>query len=212
MSIFASSDRVHARASRIARPSSSSSFQPLIRSSSRSCARPAAMRQRIARQRPGLINRTVRRKLVHDFGASAKCADRQSAADYFSKRSQIRFDSVNFLRAAARDAKSGHHFVENQKRAVPRAFLAQDREKVFLGKIKTRRSRESARESPRRFRFCFPETLSATSSTSLNGNEIVRSANACRHAGAVGLAVGERAAARSSPAAHRHARDNNHRT
>src|SRR6266700_1625704 len=32
-------------------------------------------RNRITRQRSGLINRTIWRKLVHDFRASAKCAD-----------------------------------------------------------------------------------------------------------------------------------------
>ena len=43
-------------------------------------------RQRISGQRSGLIHRAVRRKLVHDFGASAERADRQTAADHFSKR------------------------------------------------------------------------------------------------------------------------------
>src|SRR6516225_1816099 len=33
-------------------------------------------RERIARQRSGLIHRAVRRKLVHNLGAPAECADR----------------------------------------------------------------------------------------------------------------------------------------
>ena len=58
------------------------------------------------------------------------------AADDFAQRGQIGHDSVNFLRAAARDAKTGHHFIEDQERAVLRAFVAQRLEKTWLRKIK----------------------------------------------------------------------------
>src|SRR6266508_1495901 len=40
-------------------------------------------RQRIARQRARLVNGAIWRKLVHDFGSPAECADWQSAANYF---------------------------------------------------------------------------------------------------------------------------------
>jgi hypothetical protein len=83
--------------------------------------------ERISGECSCLVNRTVGRKLIHNFGAPAKRADRQSAADDFSKSGQIGFDPVNLLGAPARYAKTRYHFVENQKRAMPCAFLAQNR-------------------------------------------------------------------------------------
>src|SRR6266571_1675820 len=62
--------------------------------------------ERISGERPCLVNRTIRRKLIHNFGAPAKRADRQSAADDFSKSGQIGFDSVNLLSAPARYPKT----------------------------------------------------------------------------------------------------------
>src|ERR1700682_5822432 len=63
--------------------------------------------ERIPRKRSRLIDRTVRRKFVHDFPSPAKRTDRQTAADHFSECGQVRSDSINFLGAAARHAKAG---------------------------------------------------------------------------------------------------------
>src|SRR5438093_2322605 len=94
-------------------------------------------RDRIARQRSGLIHRAIRRKLVHDFGAPAECPNRQSAADYLSQCSEIWLHAVNLLCAATRNTESSNHLVENQKRTVSRAFLSQGRQEVLSWKIKT---------------------------------------------------------------------------
>ena len=82
-------------------------------------------RNRIARQRAGLIDRSRRRDFFHDVATSAVRADRHAAADDLAERRQVRRDAVQRLRAAERDAEAGHHFVENQQRAVLRAQLAQ---------------------------------------------------------------------------------------
>ena len=103
-------------------------------------------RQRIAGQRSRLINRTERRELIHDFRATAERTDRQSAADHFAERGQIRPNAVDFLRTAARDAKAGHHFIEDEKRAVLGAFLAQRFEKILAAENRDRRWPESVRE------------------------------------------------------------------
>ena len=76
--------------------------------------------------------------MIHDFCAPAEGADGQAAANYFSKRREVRLDSVNFLGSATRDTKPGHHLIENQKRAMFCTFLAQDRQKIFARKIKSR--------------------------------------------------------------------------
>src|SRR6059058_4930768 len=95
-------------------------------------------REWISRKRPCLVNRPERRKMIHDFRATAECANRQTAADHFSERRQVWFDAVDFLRAATRHAKTSHHFVENQKRAFTRTKLAQPLEKSFTRKVKAR--------------------------------------------------------------------------
>ena len=82
-------------------------------------------RDRIAAQRAGLVDRAGRRDLLHDLAASAVRADRHAAADDLAERGQVRRDAVQRLRAAERDAEAGHHFVEDQQRAVLRAQLAQ---------------------------------------------------------------------------------------
>ena len=41
-------------------------------------------RQRVARERARLVDRTEGRELVHDLGATAERADRQAAADHFT--------------------------------------------------------------------------------------------------------------------------------
>ena len=73
---------------------------------------------------PGLVNWPERRELIHDFRTTAEGADRQAAADDFAERGQVGLNPVDFLGAAARDAKAGHDFVEDEKRAMLGAFRA----------------------------------------------------------------------------------------
>ena len=82
-------------------------------------------RQRIARQRPRLINRPTRRQQLHDIRATAKCADRQPAADNLAERRQVSADAVQFLRPTARHAKPADHFIKNQQRPVVLRQFAQ---------------------------------------------------------------------------------------
>ena len=82
-------------------------------------------RHRIAAERAGLVDRAARRDLRHQVATAAVGADRHAAADDLAERAQVRRDAVALLRAAERDAEAGHHFVEDQQRAVLRAQLAQ---------------------------------------------------------------------------------------
>ena len=61
---------------------------------------PGGHRQRIPRQRPGLIDRSFRRDLFHDIAAAAVSAYGQPAADDLPERGQIGEDAVKLLRAA----------------------------------------------------------------------------------------------------------------
>ena len=79
---------------------------------------PGRYRQRISRKRSRLVNGTERSDLRHDVGAAAICANRQSAADHFSHRGQVRLYAEQLLRSAARQPESGHHFVKNQQRSI----------------------------------------------------------------------------------------------
>src|SRR5205814_2051019 len=151
-------------------------------------------RQRISRKRPRLINWSIRGKLVHDFGASPECADRQTTADHFTQHGQIRFDSINFLSAAARDTKTGHHFIENQKRSVFRTFLAQDRQKILFWKIKpgVRRNRLENYRCDLIFIFAerFPDKIDIVE-RQRNGEL----GKCFRNSGAIGPSMSERATA-----------------
>src|SRR6266850_2240524 len=62
--------------------------------------------ERISGESSCLVNRAVRRKLIHNFGAPAKRADRQSATDHFAKRGQIWTNAINLLGAPARYTKT----------------------------------------------------------------------------------------------------------
>src|SRR2546421_721191 len=74
---------------------------------------PRRERERIARKRPGLINPTIRRKLVHNLGPPPKRPNRQSAPDYFTKGGQVWTHSGETPHAAASDTKTRHDLVEN---------------------------------------------------------------------------------------------------
>src|ERR1043166_4558999 len=64
-------------------------------------------RQWIAGKRAGLIDRSDRRKQIHDFSTPAKGCQRQPAAQNFSKAGEIGANFENSLRSAKRDAKTG---------------------------------------------------------------------------------------------------------
>src|SRR5439155_1127695 len=81
--------------------------------------------QRIAGKRSRLIYRPQRRHHLHDVAPAAVSAHRQASADDLAQRHQIRLDPINFLRATVGDAKAGHHFVQNQQRAVTLGDLVQ---------------------------------------------------------------------------------------
>ena len=51
-------------------------------------------RQRIARQRAGLIDRAERRDLFHDLAPAAEGAERHAAADHLAEGGQVRRDAV----------------------------------------------------------------------------------------------------------------------
>jgi hypothetical protein len=76
-------------------------------------------------KRAGLINRSGRCDLFHQFTPAAVGAYRHAAADDLAEGGQVRRHAVMRLRAAQRNAEAGHHFVENQQHAVLRAQFAQ---------------------------------------------------------------------------------------
>ena len=76
--------------------------------------RPRGARQWISRKRSRLKDRPRRRHQIHQRSLAAVRAHRQPATDDFAQRREVGFDSVKLLGSAARYAKSGHYFVENQ--------------------------------------------------------------------------------------------------
>ncbi len=82
-------------------------------------------RHRIARQRARLVHRAQRRELVHHVGAAAEGRQRHAAANHLAHHHQIGANAVHLLCAAQRHAKTGHHLVPHQQRAVLGAELAQ---------------------------------------------------------------------------------------
>jgi hypothetical protein len=86
---------------------------------------PGGHRHRIAAQGAGLVDRAGRRDLFHQVAAPAVGAHRHAAADDLAEGGQVGGDPVARLRAAERDPEAGHHFVEDQQRAVPGAQRAQ---------------------------------------------------------------------------------------
>ena len=75
-------------------------------------------RQRISGERARLIDGSDGRDVAHQLATAAICAHRQAAANYFPEAGDVGRHAVKFLRAAASYAKSGHHFIEDQQRAV----------------------------------------------------------------------------------------------
>ena len=95
---------------------------------------PGGHRERIARERAGLVDRTGRRDQLHDIGAAAIGADRQAAADDLAEAGQVRPDAEHLLRAARRRAKPGDHFVEDEQDAVAIADRAQALQEAVAGR------------------------------------------------------------------------------
>ena len=54
---------------------------------------------------------------THDVATTAIRAEGQAATDDFAERGEIRRDAEKFLRAAVREAKARHDFVEDEQRA-----------------------------------------------------------------------------------------------
>ena len=71
-------------------------------------------------------------------GASTEGANGKSSADYLAQSREVRQHVVEFLRAAGRNAKSRHDFVEDQHRAFGIAKSAKLFEKAWLRKIESR--------------------------------------------------------------------------
>ena len=79
---------------------------------------PGRHRQRVARQRAGLVHGAQRRQAGHDVAPAAKGRRRHAAADDLAQAGHVRRDAVVRLRAAQRHAEAGHHLVEDQHGAV----------------------------------------------------------------------------------------------
>ncbi len=106
------------------RPSASCSVGRLPaarRPRSSSCASVASAggdRERVARQRPGLVDVARGRDPLHQLAPAAVRRRGQPAADDLAEDRQVGEHAVQLLGAAARDAEAGDHLVEDQQRAV----------------------------------------------------------------------------------------------
>src|SRR5437588_3501738 len=81
--------------------------------------------QRIAGERPRLVDVPARGKAIHDLGASAERCQRQPAADDLAEDREIRDDTEALLRSAARDAETRDHLVEDEECGLLSAKAAQ---------------------------------------------------------------------------------------
>ena len=124
---------------------------------------PCRHRHRVARQRPGLVDRAAWRYLGHDVGASAEGADRHAAADHLAERRQVRRDAEVRLCPAERNAEPGHDFVEDQHGSRVRAFLAQRFEKArqrqYAVHVSRDRLHDHARDLAARAREKLPDSF-----------------------------------------------------
>ncbi len=80
----------------------------------------------IAAQRARLIDRADGRDAPHDLGAATIDCEGHAAADDLAEARHVRLEPVALLGAALRDARPGHHFVEDRDGAV-RAAEVDDR-------------------------------------------------------------------------------------
>ncbi len=148
--------------------------------------------QRVAAQRPGLINRSQRREPIHDVRPSPKCPDRQTAADDFAEARQIRLDAEPLLRPAGRKPEAGHHFVKNQQGAVRLRDFAQKLQVARLRQIQSRVARHRLDDDAGDFIFVRRErSLDRFDVIEWQNDGVLRERR--RHPGAVGMAKRERA-------------------
>ena len=86
---------------------------------------PGRHRQRMARQRARLVDRTRRRDEVHQVGPAAVCTDRHPAADDLAERRQVGRDAEPRLRPAEPEPEAGDDLVEDEQGAVGAGRLAE---------------------------------------------------------------------------------------
>ncbi len=70
--------------------------------------------QRVPGKRARLINRPNWRNHVHQFIPAAIGAYRKASTNDLAERRKIGLDSVKLLRAAQRETKACHHFIQNK--------------------------------------------------------------------------------------------------
>ena len=103
-------------------------LEPIVGGSSRrsrKVVRPGGHRQRIARERAGLVDRPDGRDVVHDRGRGTIGRRRQAAADDLAQDRQVGRDAIARLGAAVGQAEAGHHLVEDEEGPVLLGQLAE---------------------------------------------------------------------------------------
>ncbi len=90
-------------------------------------------RQRVARERPGLVDVAGRGDSLHRLARAGVGRRRQAAADHLAEHGQVGFDAVQLLGAAAGDAEAGDHLVEDEQGAGLAGGLAEELEEAVGG-------------------------------------------------------------------------------
>ena len=148
--------------------------------------------QWIATQRTGLIDRTHRRKAIHNFCPPAEGPHRQATADNFSKATQVRRDAKDLLRPAQAQAEPSHDFVEDKQRSAVSRDLPQKFQVAGPGQINSgvawHRLQNDARNLPG---VCSKGGFDHLRVIEGQDNCVLR--KRCRHPLAVGIAKCERA-------------------
>ena len=72
-------------------------------------------RERVSRERAGLVHRPERCQLVHHVGAPAERGERQSAADHLAEHGEVGGDPVARLRTSPPEPEAGDHLVEHEQ-------------------------------------------------------------------------------------------------
>ena len=87
-------------------------------------------RKWISRKRAGLVYGPGRRHLLHEVATPPEGADGQPSPDDFAQRREIGLDPVALLCAPGGYPKTGHDFIEDQKRPVPLGYGAKALQKA----------------------------------------------------------------------------------
>ena len=85
-------------------------------------------------QRPGLVDRTGRRHLLHDVSPSTVRPDRKAAPQHLAQASEIWGYAVEFLRATTGDPEAGDDFIEDQQAPTVASHVAQSGEEAVRRK------------------------------------------------------------------------------